>query len=95
MQARRIARLRLGIERSGTALPAVSTVSAFPAVPAISAISALPAQSVRTAVRAAVSGKGRGAAAAIELELSIVEQQPEKLEFAAVVEQPIVEQHSV
>ena len=95
MQVRRIARLRVGIERAGTAVSALPAISTVSAVPAVSAISALPAQSVRTAVRAAVSGKRRGAAAAIELELSIVEQQPEKLEFAAVVEQPIVEQHSV
>lgn len=78
--------MRVRIERAGTAVSALPAISTVSAVPAVSAISALPAQSVRTAVRAAVSGKGRGAAAAIELELSIVGQQPEKLEFAAVVE---------
>jgi hypothetical protein len=95
MQVRRIARLRVGIEHAGTAVSAVSALPAISTVSAVPAISAISAQSVRTAVRAAVSRKGRGAAPATELELWIVEQQPEKLEFAAVVEQPIVEQHSV
>lgn len=86
--------LRVGFDRARTAVSAVSAISTVSAVPPVSAIPTIPAQPVRAAVRAAVSRKGRGAST-IQLELPIVRQQPEKLKFAALVEQPILEQYSV